>query len=476
MKNYILRLIILVVCQCVFISMGYSQVNQTKENERQILAASVAYLLDSGQEKEALRLAKTFLKKYPNDPEGFRQFGIIKIFNNDSVGAINEFEKAFQSHEDEIEKSIDLYLIAKAWSLDAANENVIDTLKRMNAIEITQSYVKRALSKYQQDQSLPILNKDYLVKRKVASFPSAINQSQTTSPESVTSGSEGSGPNGSLALVYGLDTNPIFVPDGSQSRNDAASTFSSMTINKSWKGSFQGQLIHTISLGTSIYFKEIAQSFNNFRWSYATGLEPSSDWFKENKVSFSNSFEQSYQTENGFNYFFSADTLSMNKIIAKESDNEWGLLFKLGYRSYANKDLTDTTNDRSGGSFGAGANAKTTVYDLPVMASVGINKQLTNGQKFDTNSYDGVINLQQMAFRSYEVLYGLGITLMDYPNNPDKKTDINTSLGLEISHALESFKGWSAKWSLSRAQNKSDAADSNFTQDNFSLWMNYDLF
>lgn len=454
-------------------SLGVSDMpSQTYENDKQILMTSVSYLVDSGQLKEAIAVTEKFAKKYPSDGDSRRQLGLLQALAGKPTKAIQEFEKAYEAHDSTNEKNVDLYLMAKTYHQGKNGEKTLAVLKRMGETPEGSLFAEKAKAQLSTQRTLPEYDpKEYA--RPQVSTAEGINAAAVPSSGSV---GETTDSIFAVSVVGGSDSNPIFIPDGSQTKNDAASTFVSTTLVGNMTAYQAGELKSSLSIANSEYQKEIAKSFNNFRWSLNLNWKPDYNWFKEQKISFNNSLDQSFQTQDGFQYFYTSDQLSLNKDFANLGTHEFSSSIKLGGRSYANKELTAPENNRSGYSLGLNGTHRTSLGELPWTNSLSITDQQTIGKKFNTLGLDLVSNLQQMLFGDFEILYGLSYGYVSYPNDSTKRVDRSSGIGLDISRNVNSVKGLNGKLSFARSQNRSTAAEFSYTQDIISLWVNYEFF
>jgi hypothetical protein len=275
--------------------------------------------------------------------------------------------------------------------------------------------------------------------------------------------------------VIGLDTNPVFVPDFSQTKNEAKSTFYTLNASVSKKSSISlGEVSNSLNLGYTDYSEEIAKSFNNLRLNLSTTLDPNNAFFKNNKISFVNRLDQSYQADGELDYYFTSDVLSLKKEILQSGKNTYSVLLNSGFRTYANKNLISREDDRSGFSYGLRGVHKMSKDDWAWLNSLSMTKQQTYGSKFDTISTDYSTNIQKLIFFDFEALLGFGFQQINYINSSPERVDYMMNYGADLSRDIL-FQGLDVHFNYSRTKNNSDIDDFTYTQDIFSVWINYEF-
>jgi hypothetical protein len=436
----------------------------SSKNSKEIFKTTLSYFLESERYADAKALAERELKKNPKDQEVLRLNGLVLYLMRDFSGAREKFKLA-SKFSDADEKAINLYLVTQSEIKLKNYEAAVDSLKEMGENPSSREYAKRALTELKSNRSIPEFNP------KLNDGP--VNTSSTSSNK--ISG-KGAVQALNLGLAFGLDTNPVFIPDYSQTKNDAHSTFFSVNPNLSISnGTRFGVLNNGLSLGYTSYTKDIAKNFNNFRASLNTELIPKSDFFKDNNLSISNNLSQSYQTDPEFQYYFTQDNLVLRKDIKSSGPNSFATAFNLGFRTYANKTIIDPADDRSGFSYAAKAIHKYSGKDWNWLNSISGNYQDTFGGKFNTLTTDYSGNFQKMLPRDLELTLGLGISHIDYVNSVDGRSDVMTSVGGDLGGSSNWVEGMNYRFSYARVTNNSKLKDSTYTQNIFSIWISYDL-
>lgn len=436
----------------------------TSKNEKEVFKTTLSYFIESERYSDALKLTEKKMKEFPDDQEVIRLNGLSHYLLGNYADAEKSFSKAASISTNE-QKSINIYLETQAQIKQGKFESAVDSLRNLEKLPDSKEYAKIAILELKSKRTIPEYN------------PKSKNMMTSTAQMG---GSLNSGrvPSGilSTSLIYGLDTNPIFVPDYSQTKNDAYSTFFSITPSLTLKHSTRyGALSNSFNIGYTDYSREIAKTFNNLRFSLGTEFSPKSEFFLKNKITFTNAISQSYQTQPSLNYYFTQDNLSARKDFDNIGSHSFAAVLMTGFRTYANKNLLDAADDRSGFSYGLKGIHKTSNGDWVWLNSIGGVYQNTFGGKFNTFTTDYGANFQKQVFSSYEFSAGLGVSYINYVNSDNDRKDLMTSFGADIGTELSWIENANFKISFARVANKSKLDASTYTQNIFSAWLNYDL-
>ncbi len=452
----------------IFSSFSFANVDLITTNRQSILKSTFSYLIDSQKFQEAKKLTQNELKNNPQNPEVIHLDGLASYLMSNYLEAEESFLKASKLTQG-ADRATNLYLLAKTYLKQKKNNEAKSVIVEMNQIEESNSYSRLALEELNKGNDIPEFYPNY-------SSESLVNSSQANIGKQPSDKGTEKNLIFNANMVYGLDSNPIFIPDFSQEKNDAKSSFYSLSGGITFSSKLVvGKISNNLNFGYTNYSEVIAKSFNNARLSLVTNWNPSNEFLKKNKISFANKLDRSYQAENELNYYFTSDVFSFKKEILSVGVHSLNSSFSLGYRTYANKNLVNKEDDRSGMSYSAKGIYKIALEEWAILNSFGGTDQQTYGNKFDTLALDYTLNIQKVLFYEIEALLGYGVTRIDYVNSETGRVDLMSNYGLDLSRDLHFLTGSTAKLSYSRTKNKSDLEASTYTQDIFSLWINYDF-
>jgi tetratricopeptide (TPR) repeat protein len=450
--------------------------DQTHENEKTVLKTTLSYLMGHQKYSESLDYTKKFLKKYSTDAEGWHLEGLVYYAKGDFKKSEEDFLKASKIYPVESEeRAVDLYLASqtaiKTGNLASAEKHLLEMAKNPTA----QAYSRSALTQLSTSKSIPEFNLTMLENKSEENVSNeSTGKSKKKTAKAKTEDKKATSM--SLELVGGLDTNPIFLPDNSQSKNEAKSIFSSQTLGITHASTLKGgEFNNSFSLGHTGYQKDAAKSFDNLRVSLATNWKPVNEFFQKNQLTLTNKIDQSYGTNNTIEYFYTSETLGIKKDYLPIGDHKFTSGVTGSYRFYANKNLDVKENDRSGATVGLSGGHKLTRDNWVWMNNISFTQLFTVGEKFNTREFSLVTNYQKIIWWQIELFLGANTSLVSYPNN-GSRMDKSYGAEVDLSRDVNSINGLNLKVSASRTQNKSEATDSNYTQDIFALWVTYDLF
>ena len=449
--------------------------DQTHENEKTVLKTTLSYLMGHQKYSESLEYTKKFLKKYSNDPEAWHLEGLVYYAKNDFKKSEEDFIKASKIYSLESEeRAIDLYLASqsaiKNGNLDSAQKHLVEMGKNPKASD----YSRNALSQLAREKSIPEFNLSMLAES-TQNSNSAGSMNKTKKAEKQKAEAK-KALSLTLELVGGLDTNPVFIPDNSQSKNEAESVFSSQTIAVTYASTLAGgEFNNSFTLGHTGYQKEVAKAFDNLRVSLASNWKPVSEFFQKNQLTLTNKIDQSYGANATLEYFYTSETLGVKKEFVPYGDHKFTSIVTGSYRTYANKNLDVKENDRSGATIGLSGVHKLARDNWVWMNNIGFTQLYTVGNKFNTREFSFVTNYQKMIWGQTELFLGANTSIVSYPNN-GSRVDKSYGAEIDLSKDVNWVNGLNLKLSASRTQNKSDVSDSNYTQDIYALWVTYDLF
>jgi len=434
--------------------------------EKEVFKTTLAYLIESERLDEAKKLTEKHLKDYPNDPYFHRSNGLIHYLNKNYDKAIVSFQKA-ASLSVGSEKASNLYLISQSLIKLNKFKEAETILLKMETIPESKDYAAQALDTLRKSNEIP----EYI--------PPAANSLMNTSSMALNNNTGGASSKKNITFnangVYGLDSNPVFIPDFSQEKNDAASGFYSLSSSLGLNSQLAiGKLNNTFNVGYTTYIEEIAKSFDNFRLSLITQFDAKSGFLNRYGITLLNKLDRSYQAEKNLEYYFTSDVFSLKKDFIKLNQHTLTGQLSLGFRTYANTNLVNKEDDRSGASYGARGIYKYTFQDWAFINSLGVTNQKTYGGKFDTMATDFGANIQKILIWDIEAMLGGSLTRIDYVNSEEDRVDLMSSYGIDFSRDLGLLAGASLKLSYSRTKNNSDLDPSTYTQDIYSFWINYD--
>jgi hypothetical protein len=451
----------------IFVSFDIrSQTSQPDENAKNIFKSSLSYLVSGQKLQEAKRLTYKSLKKFPNDQEVIRLDGLISFLLNDYQNSSQSFKRAAQLSVENSDKAINLYLLAKTFIKMKRMGEAKKILGDMESLSVSSEYSKKALRELESNGD-------------ISEFVPSQQGGEAGNSKQTNKSSAGQSDKKNLGLVLtgvlGLDTNPVFVPDFSQTKNEAKSTFYTLNASISKKSQIHlGDIGNSLNIGYTNYSEEIAKSFNNLRLGLLTTFDPDGTFFKRYKINFTNKLDQSYQADGELDYYFTSDVLSLKKEIFQSGINTFSGLINTGFRTYANKNLIALEDDRSGFSYGLRGVHKMSKDDWAWLNSLSLTKQQTYGGKFDTINTDYSTNIQKLIFYDFEALLGFGLQKIDYINSNSNRVDYMMNYGADISRGLI-IDGLNIHFNYSRTKNNSDIDEFTYTQDIFSLWINYEM-
>lgn len=433
------------------------------ENQKQVFKTTITYLIDNKKYKEAFDLISKNRKKRPEDQELIRLQGLVLYLDKNYKKANAYFKEASEKTSNS-EKAINLYLLAQSKIKLNDIESAANIIRSMGDIPSVHKYSEMALNELKSKGSIPEF------------VPHKENSTNNSNPINVQPSSRKK--YGSMvSMVGGMDTNPVFIPDYSQTSNKARSYFTS--VNSSTIANVDstiGEFNNSFNLGYTYYAEEVAQAFNNLRFNFSTLLNPSSDYFRKKRITFSNSFDRSYQANKKFDYYFTSDNLTAKKEFLTTQNQLFALSLTSGFRTYANKTLTDAADDRSGFSYTMRGIYKYSKDDWAWIHSVGAYKQDTFGGRFNTVTMDYGTNFQKILAYDLEAMISFSIMRIKYLNSPIDREDVMSSYGAEFGREIPRVPGLHSKLSFSRTKNNSDLKQSTYTQDIYSLWVTYELF
>lgn len=268
------------------------------------------------------------------------------------------------------------------------------------------AYSKSALAQLSSQKSIPEFNLSMLAGKepsKDSALEAQVSQSKkkekpAPKPEFKKSYSV------TLEVVGGLDTNPIFIPDNSQSKNEAKSIFSSQTLAATLASTlYGGELNNSFSIGHTGYSEDAAKSFDNLRLSIATNWKPVNDFFQKNQLTLTNKIDQSYGSNKTIEYFYTSETLGLKKDFASVSEHKFMTGVTGSYKTYANKNLDVKENDRSGFAVGLSGQHKLARDNWIWMNNIGFNQLFTVGKKFNTREFSLITNYQRIIWGQTEL-------------------------------------------------------------------------
>jgi len=438
---------------------------QNTVNEKEVFKTTMSYLIESDRLDDAKLLAEKHIKSHPNDHDFHRYLGLVLYLKKDYENAIESFKKS-EKLSTGSDKASCLYLIAQSNIKLGRIEDAKNQLEAMEKIPESKDYASVAMDSLKRSGEIP----EYIPPSKMMSNTSSSSISNSGN-SGVAKGPFSISANG----VYGLDSNPIFIPDFSQEKNDAESSFYSLTANVGVNSNLSaGKLNNTLTAGYTSYSEEIAKSFNNFRLSLGTQFDQKEGIFNKWGITLLNKLDRSYQAQENLEYYFTSDVFSLKKDLFKNSNHIITGQANLGFRTYANKNLVNKEDDRSGASYGLRGIYKFSYDDFAIINSLGMTDQQTYGNKFDTMATDFGANVQKILYWDIEAMLGASVTRIDYVNSDENRIDFMTSYGLDLTKSIDQISGSSVKLSYSRTSNNSDLTASTYTQNIYSLWVNYD--
>jgi hypothetical protein len=382
------------------------------------------------------------------------------------------FSQAAENTSEE-QQAINLYLLTQSDIKSGEYQKAEQVLNRMKSLPSAMAYTSLAINQFAVSKTIPELNSTMLLSKspsvktsKVESTKTEVVKPEEKKPYSL-----------SLNAVIGSDSNPVFVPDNSDAKVSARSTFFSTTAAGSFQTKFyDGDMINGLAMGYTSFQKEEAKVFNNLRLNLSTNWKPAQSLFKENSISFLNKLDRSYMTNKALKYYFTGDTLSLNKDFMAIGEHRFNASLFVGYRTYGNQDLTAVENDRTGGSVGLRGIHKIGRGDWAWLNSMTYANQSTVGKKFNTKNLELVTSFQKVTFYDVEALLSASYSIVNYPKFTQSRTDKSVGIGLDLSHELPWKKGLNSKISYIKNKNNSPVSESTYTQDVFSLWVVYDVF
>lgn len=456
----------IIIASCVFF-LSFARaadVDQARENERFVLKTSLSYLMGQAQFDEAEKSVHKFLIKYPDDWEALQLSGYIYFAKRDYPKAKEAFRQAAK-YSVNADKAINLYLLANSQIRDREFSEAEASLNEMREIPNSNFYVEMAVQELRNNRTIPEFNAKMLTENPPV-------EGRAGAPARA-----GLGWMWTVEGVYGLDSNPIFVPDNSESKNDAASNFYAFNgslVRKTLL--YKGEFTNALNVGYTGYDTKAAQAFNNLRLGFNSQWKPDFDFFQRHQISFKNKIDQSYGAEKSPEYFFTSELFTLQKDFSEIGRNKFSSFLNVGYRTYANKNLTSKEDDRSGVPMGLGLSHKLKGSSLMWLNSASYTNLNTVGGKFDTTEVSVVSNVQAQAPLDTEALFSLSYSRVDYPNYGSTRADQSVGAGIELSYEVPKVRGMNIKFSVTRTKNTSDLSSSNFTQDIMALSVTYDAF
>jgi len=438
---------------------------QNTINEKEVFKTTMSYLIESERLDDAQLLTEKHIKSHPNDHDYHRYRGLVLYLKKDFSNAIESFKKS-EKLSSGSEKASCLYLIAQSNIKLGKVEEAKNSLETMQTLPESKDYAFVALKSLNSTGEIP----EYIPPSKMMS---------NTSTSSISNSGNNSGPQKAFSInangIYGLDSNPVFIPDFSQEKNDAQSTFYSLSANVGMNSNLSsGKLNNTLTAGYTSYTEEIAKSFDNFRLSLGTQFDQKEGILNKWGITLINKLDRSYQAQENLEYYFTSDVFSLKKDLFKNANHTITAQTNVGFRTYANKNLVNKEDDRSGASYGARGIYKFTYDDFAIINSLGVTDQQTYGNKFDTMATDFAANFQKILYLDIEAMLGASVIRIDYVNSEENRVDYMTSYGLDLSRDIDAISGSSLKLSYSRTNNNSDLESSTYTQNIYSMWLNYD--
>lgn len=439
--------------------------SQLVENEKTVLKTTISYLIDNKKMDEAKEITRRYMATHSTDGEIYRIDGLVNYLDKDYPSAISSFNKAASLTVDE-QQAINLYLLAKSQAKAQQYPNVYVSLDRMEEIPGTEAYVQNARDQFNRDKTLPEFNVALLIVQNPTLSLRKTKEAPPPEEKNYTLLGEG---------IYGYDSNPIFIQDDSPTRNEAKSTFYSVKVGGTYKLKPSiGLLNNKLSVGYTSYQKEIAKAFNNLSIVYQLNWNPSYGFLYNQKITFRYKLERSYAAPKKVRYYYTGNSLEINKEFEPVGNNKFNVALPIGYRTYGNQDLDSKENDRSGLSYGIKGGHKYQGDAWAWLNTLAYNAQNTVGKKFNTRGLDFISNVQKILPWEFEGLVGLNYGLLTYTNFPDKRTDQNMGFSLELSHDVKWVKGMESALSFSSIKNRSTAQESNFSQNVILLRISYE--
>ncbi len=457
--------VILVLSISILMTTG-AWANQELDNEKEIFKATLSYLIEADRLNDAGITVGKYLKKNPQDSEALRLDGLVYYLKKNYKNSSTAFLAVAQATQDQ-ERAINLYLAAQSNIKLGEFKSAGKALKQMSEIPSAKDYYESALKEFEKNKKIPELSVSMLLSKKVEVVlekPIAV----------IPPLKKGYGLQ--VTTVAGSDSNPVFIPDNSDAKKSANSTFYSLSAKGAYNSKFfEGDMTNGLTLGYINYQKEEAKAFNNLRLNLSTKWVPSQSFFQEYKLSLSNKLDRSYMTNKVIKYYFTGDTLSLNKEFTPVGEHKFNSSFFLGYRTYGNQDLTDVENDRSGVSYGVKGIHKRTRDEWVWLNSLTYLNQNTTGKKFNTKNMELVTSYQRAALYGLEYVVSGSYSITNYPRFKQSRTDKTLGFEIDLSRDLPWWKGLNAKLSYSHNKNSSPLSESSYSQDVISLWVVYDV-
>ena len=187
-----------------------------------MLATTLSYLLQQNKIDEALSYTKKFLKKYPDDLNALQLEGLTLYSKKDFKSAAKKFSMASQKSSS-ASKSVNLYLLAQAQLKVGEVAKAEATLAEMSKDPAATDYGRFAINVLQEKEEIPEFKTSMLKRAPLANVNQANPKIGSGIPvKRFSLGSE---------FIYGVDSNPVFIPDNSETKNEAESTFYSVILN-----------------------------------------------------------------------------------------------------------------------------------------------------------------------------------------------------------------------------------------------------